>query len=995
MKLPRFFSCRLVAGCGALWLPVISVQAQTLPVTSNLQLWLKADAGVTDDGAGNVLAWADQSSSPDAAAQIAGAPDVPNAPKLIANALNGKPVLRFDGNDDYLSIPDTAGLSITEDLTTFFVVKFDDFSTYRAVWAKTNNNLPGPTDFYTLPGSGIPQVYRGDGTGAGLAAFPSTVALTAGSYITAGFGMEGATCTHLVAGQVTSSGTLNVAEADSDTPLLIGTRGDLFTKMKGDIAEILIYDRALTAAERTSVAVYLGQKYGIANLLPTVSLAVTPAGPVHAANDILTLTANAADSDGSIANVKFYANGNLLGTAVAAPYRLRARLDSAGSYSFTAKAADNKNATADSAAVTRTVAAGAPPVLGVTSTLQLWLKADAGVTTGAGNTVLSWGDQSGKTNHAAAVDEGSAPIVAAVGINSLPVIRFDGIDDGLQVADSESVSFTGDITSFFVVRMDDFTTFRAVWAKTAGAGGNLPAPTDFYTLPGSGLPRVYRGDGTFGNLVNTDGSGALHAGAVDLVGFSAAGTTLTHFLNGSANGSGTTTTNTADGDTPLWIGTRQDQFTRMKGDIAELLIYDSALAAADLRSVQLYLAGRYGLAFSSPVNDAPTVNLTAPTGGGSGVAPLDLTISADAADDDGSIVKVEFLINGGLAGTDLTAPFSAIVNVPVASVASIQARATDNLGAVTLSLPVTFTVTAFEPIPLPAVANLRLWLRGDKGVTEEAGVVSAWNDQSGNFNNAVQTDPAKRPLAIAGAINGKPALRFDGSNDSLVAASSPTLAITGDITSFFVVKYDDYTGYNAVWAKTQGNQPAPNDFYTLPNSGLPRVFRGNGGGGQVSGGVLAANAGAYAIVGFDQAGSTLHHYLNGDWNGDGQITAGRLDTGRPLYIGTRDDQFTRMKGDIAELIIYDAALSEADRASVFAYLGTRYGITLVSNPAPQLSVGRNPDGTVTVSWAPEATGWGLESSAELLAPWTPVPDVVNNSVTLTPEGRNYFRLHRQ
>ena len=995
MKLPRFFSCRLVFGCGALWLPIISAEAQTQPVTSNLQLWLKADAGVTDDGAGNVLAWADQSSSPDAATQIAGAPDVLNAPKLIANALNGKPVLRFDGNDDYLSIPDTESLSITGDLTTFFVVKFDDFSTYRAVWAKTNNALPGPTDFYTLPGSGIPQVYRGAGTGAGLAAFPSTVALTAGSYFTAGFGMEGTTCTHLVAGQVTSSGTLNVDEVDSDTPLLIGTRGDLFTKMKGDIAEILIYDRALTAEERTSVATYLGQKYGIANLLPTVNLAVSPAGPVHAAGDILTLTANAADSDGSIANVKFYANGSLLGTAVAAPYRLRARLDSAGSYSFTAKAADNKNATADSAAVTRTVAAGAPPVLGVTSTLQLWLKADAGVTTGAGNTVLSWEDQSGKTNHAAAVDEGSAPVVAGAGINSLPVIRFDGIDDGLQVADSESVSFTGDITSFFVVRMDDFTTFRAVWAKTGGVGGNLPAPTDFYTLPGSGLPRVFRGDGTFVNLVNTDGSGALHAGAVDLVGFSAAGTSLTHFLNGSANGSGVTTTNTADGDTPLWIGTRQDQFTRMKGDIAELLIYDSALAAADLRSVQLYLAGKYGLALSSPVNDAPVVTLTAPAAGGSGVAPLDLTISADAADSDGSIVKVEFLINGGVAGTDLTAPFSAIVNIPVASVASIQARATDKLGAVTLSPPVTFTVTALEAIPLPAVANLRLWLRGDKGLTEEAGVVSAWNDQSGNFNNALQTDPAKRPFAIAGAINGKPALRFDGSNDSLVAASSPTLAITGDITSFFVVKYDDYTGYNAVWAKTQGNQPAPNDFYTLPNSGLPRVFRGNGGGGQVSGGVLPANAGEYAIVGFDQAGSTLRHYLNGDWNGDGQITAVRSDTGRPLYIGTRDDQFTRMKGDIAELIIYDTALSEADRASVFAYLGSRYGITLVSNPAPQFSVERNSDGTVTVSWAADATGWRLESSAELLAPWNPVLDVVNNSVTLTPEGRNYFRLHRQ
>jgi hypothetical protein len=120
-----------------------------------------------------------------------------------------------------------------------------------------------------------------------------------------------------------------------------------------------------------------------------------------------------------------------------------------------------------------------------------------------------------------------------------------------------------------------------------------------------------------------------------------------------------------------------------------------------------------------------------------------------------------------------------------------------------------------------------------------------------------------------------------------------------------------------------------------------------------------------------------------------------LFTTTPFWIATRQDQFTRMKGDIAELIIYDTALSEADRASVFAYLGSRYGITLVSNPEPQFSVERNPDGTVTVSWAADATGWRLESSAELLAPWNPVPDVVNNSVTLTPEGRNYFRLHRQ
>ena len=924
MKLSLFSYCRIVAGCLAFSLASNAAHAQTLTVTTNLQLWLKADAGVTDDGSGNVLSWADQSASPDAASQIAAAPDVPNTPKRILNALNGKPVLRFDGADDYLSIPDTASLSITGDITTFFVVKFDDFATFRAVWAKTQGNLPAPTDFYTQPGSGFPQVYRGDGTGGQLAPFQSNVALTAGTYQTVGFAMEGTTCSHFIGGSVTSTGTIDVVEGDTDAALLIGTRGDLFTKMKGDIAEILIYDRALTPAERASVASYLGLKYGIANELPTVSLSATPAGPSHPAGTTLALTATANDTDGTITDVKFFANGTLIATATAPPYSIGVTLESAGSYTFTARATDDRSGITDSAPVVRTATGGAPPVLGVTSTLQMWLKANAGVTSGDGGKVLSWADQTVHGNDAVAIDEPTAPLLAAGAINGLPAIRFDGADDSLQVADSDSISITGDITSFYVIKMDDFGTFRAVWAKTAG---NQPAPTDIYTLPGTGIPRVYRGNGAGGN--NVDAAGPLHAGSTDLVGFSIAGGSLSHFLNGIANGSGTITTNTADTGEPLWIGTRGDQFTRMKGDIAEVLIYDSALSAGDLRDVQLYLARKYAVPTVTPVNAAPTVTLTAPTPGGSGVAPVDVTISANAADPGGSVVKVEFIVNGGVAATDLTAPFSASVNFPVATVATIQARATDNLGAVTVSAPITFTVTSPEPNPLPDLAHLRLWLRGDKGVTDTGGAVSAWNDQSGNFNNATQTTASQRPTLVPDAINGKPALRFDGANDSLAVAHAASLAITGNISSFFVVKFDDFANFNAVWGKTQGNQPASTDFYTAPGSGIPRVFRGNGlGPNGVVAATSASTAGRYAIVGFDMLGNTLRHYLNGVANGDGLITAPLGDTGAPLWIGTRGDQFTRMKGDIAELIIYDSALSDTDRGTLFAYLASRYGIII-------------------------------------------------------------------
>src|SRR4051812_33692089 len=35
--------------------------AQTLPITSGLQLWLDADTGVTTNGSGQVTTWADQS----------------------------------------------------------------------------------------------------------------------------------------------------------------------------------------------------------------------------------------------------------------------------------------------------------------------------------------------------------------------------------------------------------------------------------------------------------------------------------------------------------------------------------------------------------------------------------------------------------------------------------------------------------------------------------------------------------------------------------------------------------------------------------------------------------------------------------------------------------------------------------------------------------------------------------------------------------------------
>ncbi|HYT61881.1 MAG TPA: LamG-like jellyroll fold domain-containing protein, partial [Haliangiales bacterium] len=300
--------------------PVATANAQILTVTDNLQLWLKADAGVVTNAAGAVTLWADQSPNANHAAPTADA----SAPLWIPNAQNGEPAVRFDGVDDYLDVVSSPSIAITGDISSFFVVKFDDFTTYRAVWGKTLVNYPAPTDYYVQPGSGIPTVFRGDGSQFQVGGVNGTGHLRSGTYSVVGFEMAGTTLTHYLNGQAAGSGEITAQPGDAGTPLKVGSRDDFGTRMKGEIAELLIYDVALSDNDRDSVINYLKVKYNIINLPPTITLASAPAGPGVNAGDLITLTATAADPDGSIARVDFLANGQPVAAATTNPYSMTA-----------------------------------------------------------------------------------------------------------------------------------------------------------------------------------------------------------------------------------------------------------------------------------------------------------------------------------------------------------------------------------------------------------------------------------------------------------------------------------------------------------------------------------------------------------------------------------------------------------------------------------------------------------------------------------------------
>ena len=95
------------------------------------------------------------------------------------------------------------------------------------------------------------------------------------------------------------------------------------------------------------------------NEVPTVSLTSPSASASITAGDVVTLAADAADTDGTISKVEFFVDGALVGTSTAAPFTA-SWTATEGAHEFSTKAYDDKNAVSAASAVTLTVNAGQP-----------------------------------------------------------------------------------------------------------------------------------------------------------------------------------------------------------------------------------------------------------------------------------------------------------------------------------------------------------------------------------------------------------------------------------------------------------------------------------------------------------------------------------------------------------------------------------------------------------------------------------------------------------
>jgi hypothetical protein len=218
-----------------------------------------------DDGTA-VRLWSDQSGNGYDATQSTTAA----RPTFIASGLNGLPVVRFDGTDDVMSLGASAlgMLRNVAGATVFLAVKYPANSSSNFPFA-IRTNATGPR-IQMLQSSGNKFQTAGRRLDA-----DSTITITSAQSVTTNAVIQTAFADYqntiliqfingTIDGENLSFQTSgNTSNTDSNA-ISIGATAVPSFPLNGDIAEIIVYNRALNTSELAQVHRYLSRKWGIA-----------------------------------------------------------------------------------------------------------------------------------------------------------------------------------------------------------------------------------------------------------------------------------------------------------------------------------------------------------------------------------------------------------------------------------------------------------------------------------------------------------------------------------------------------------------------------------------------------------------------------------------------------------------------------------------------------------------------------------------------------------
>ena len=220
------------------------------------------------------------------------------------------------------------------------------------------------------------------------------------------------------------------------------------------------------------------------------------------------------------------------------------------------------------------------------------------------------------------------------------------------------------------------------------------------------------------------------------------------------------------------------------------------------------------------------------------------------------------------------------------------------------------------------VSGLYLWLRGDSlSDHADSDPISVWSDESGHSNDATQLTTLNQPTFAKNKLNGnKSAVFFNSGSSNFFTYNTP---------------YIDHSSFSVFAVFIANPLAPPPNFLLAGNTATPDrelIFGYDFTSGEFS---------------YGQFAKTLDIALPASSTGDLISGIRDLSTGRKIYhngtLVATDSYLTPItyngggyigqfqvgdfySGYIAEILIYNVALSDIDRKKVEFYLGQKYGI---------------------------------------------------------------------
>ena len=288
-------------------------------------------------------------------------------------------------------------------------------------------------------------------------------------------------------------------------------------------------------------------------------------------------------------------------------------------------------------------------------------------------------------------------------------------------------------------------------------------------------------------------------------------------------------------------------------------------------------------------------------------------ISADATLDESAVLQSEMVIADG-------ASLTFTVNRGTISEGNMYLFVTndaDITGGADAALTSDATPIQVGHLWTPADITTEAWFDASDAstITESGGLVSQWDDKSGNNNHATQGTASSQPALVGDQLN------FDGSDDHLdvdldfLAGVSHSAFIVTKVTDYGII-YGATNGFSGAQSFHEGFRDSNNYMMNIWGDDYDQAMSANFHAGQVNlvnyvwtsgsdrrvfaNGYLEGNSGSAGVV--------------GTMAGGGMIGGGVVEVG--TYFG----------GDIAEMIILTGDVEAETRQKIEGYLAWKWGL---------------------------------------------------------------------